>query len=70
MSLSAQRTRLMAITKELATQWEETRNYWKDTRSEEFGHKYMEQLLLHIDKAIAVCEKLDKIIAKVKSDCE
>jgi hypothetical protein len=70
MSLNAHRTRLTAITKELANKWEETQTYWKDTRSQEFGHQYMEQLLLQIDKAIAVCEKLDKIINKVRNDCE
>ncbi len=70
MSLNADRSRLMAIAKEISLQWEAAQDSWKDGKSQEFDRKYMEQLLLHIEKAVAVCEKLDKIITKVRSDCE
>jgi hypothetical protein len=70
MSLNAQRTRLTTITKELLNRWQETRQDWKDQRSQEFGHQYMEQLMLQSEKAIAVCEKLDKILTKIRTDCE
>jgi len=69
-SIGANRSRLLAITKELSVQWEETRNYWRDQKSQEFEHQYMEQLMLQIERAVTVGEKLDKVINKVRSECE
>ncbi len=70
MSVLADKSRLVAVTKELSRKWQETQLYWKDARSEDFERKYMEQLLLHIVRAVAICEKLDKILTKVRNDCE
>ena len=70
MNLSGNKSRLSALTKELALQWEQTRNYWKDSKSTEFEHKYIEELLVGIDKAVMVIEKLDELARRVKKDCE
>ncbi len=70
MSLNANRARLSAITKNLLLQWGETRNYWRDARGGEFGKKYIEPLAQEMEKASVICEKLDKIIAKARNDCE
>jgi hypothetical protein len=70
MSLSANKSRLMALTRELSIQWEDTQHHWRDARSQEFGQKYMERLLLDVEKAVTVCDKLDKLITHVRSDCE
>ena len=70
MSLSGNKTRLMAATKQLSLKWEETTHYWKDAKSQDFGQKYIAQLRHHVDRALAVCEQLDQIITKVRSDCE
>jgi hypothetical protein len=70
MSLTADRTRLRAITKELTVRWEETRNYWKDAKSQEFERQYLEELLARVDKAVVAIEKLEKVAARARSDCE
>ena len=70
MSLSGNRARLTAITKELALHWEETREHWRDARGQEFGKKYVEQILLLMNKADAVCDKLDVVMTKARNDCE
>jgi len=70
MSLSGNRSRLAAITKELALRWEETKNYWADAKSREFEVKYMDELLPRVDKTVTVIEKLDELLTKVRSDCE
>ncbi len=70
MSLGGNRSRLMAATKQISLQWEETTAYWRDARSQEFGEKYMVPLRLHVDRALAICEKLEQILAKARSDCE
>lgn len=70
MSLNANRSRLMAMTKELSLRWGETKNHWQDAKSLEFERQYLEQLQLQLNRAAEVCEKLDAIIAKVRTDCE
>ena len=70
MNLSGSKSRLTGITKELALQWEETKNYWNDGKSREFEHRYIEELLVGVDKTVMVIEKLDELLRKVKHDCE
>jgi len=70
MNLSGNKSRLSALTKELALQWEQTRNYWKDSKSTQFEHKYIEELLVGVDKAVMVIEKLDELARRVQKDCE
>lgn len=70
MSVNAYRSRLVAITRELANQWEQTRGYWRDARSAEFEHRYLQELQARVDKAATILEKLDGLLAKVRNDCE
>lgn len=70
MNLSASKSRLMGITKELALQWEETRNYWNDSKSQEFDHRYMQELFVSVDKTVMIIEKLNELLTKVRKDCE
>lgn len=64
------RGRLTGVSKLLALQWQETKNYWHDEKSREFEQKYLQELLVDVDKALAVIEKLDELLKKVRSDCE
>jgi len=68
--VKASSNRLSGITKELRAQWQETRNYWKDAKSLEFEQKYMEELLASVDRRVTVMEQLDKLITKIRTDCE
>jgi hypothetical protein len=70
MSLSGNRSRLAATTRELMMRWQETRAQWRDAKSDEFQHNYMEELLVRVDKTVTVIEKLDELLAKVRKDCE
>lgn len=62
--------RLAGLTKELRTQWQDTKSYWKDARSLEFEHKYMEELFASVDRTVTVIEQLDKLLSKIRTDCE
>jgi hypothetical protein len=62
--------RLSGITKELRAQWQDTKNYWKDAKCQEFEHKYMEELLASVDRTVTVMEQLDKLTSKIRTDCE
>ena len=68
--MKASSNRLAGITKELRAQWLDTKAYWKDAKSQEFEHRYMEELLASVDRAVTVIEQLDKLITKIRSDCE
>lgn len=68
--MKASGSRLAGITKELRAQWQDTKSYWKDAKSQEFEHRYMEELLASVDRAVTVIEQLDKLIIKIRSDCE
>lgn len=70
MSLSPNRSRLVATTKALSTQWQQTKEQWQDAKSLEFEHQYITELLASVDRAVTVIEQLDRLIAKIKSDCE
>jgi thymidylate synthase len=68
--MSANATRLSAVTKELWTHWLETKEYWQDNKSQEFERQYLEELRASVDKAVTVIEQLDKLVDKIRKDCE
>jgi len=70
MSVGASKVRLTALTKDLLVQWEHTCDYWQDAKSQEFDRKYMVELVASVDRAINVIDQLDKLVSKVRSDCE
>ena len=70
MSLGASRARLAALTKELVVKWGYTREAWQDTKSLEFERQYITELAADVDSALGVIDQLDKLAAKMRSDCE
>lgn len=68
--MNASGTRLGALTKELYVQWQQTKQYWNDARSQEFERKYLQELFSSVDKSVTIIEQLDKLVAKIKKDCE
>lgn len=68
--MNANGTRLSGLTKEFYLQWQETRAYWRDAKSDEFQHKYLEELFASVDKTVAVIEQLDKLVTKIRHECE
>ncbi len=68
--MNANGTRLSGITKELWGQWLQTKTYWRDTKSQEFEQKYLSELVSSVDKTVTVIEELDKLLQKIRRDCE
>jgi hypothetical protein len=68
--VSAGGTKLKALTQQLSIQWAETKEYWRDDKCREFDEKYMQELLASVDRAVGVIEQLDKLVKKIRSDCE
>ena len=70
MNISANGKSIVMATKELSLKWDATRECWRDAKSEEFERKYLAELTAAVDKATAVFDQLDKLVMKVRSDCE
>ena len=70
MSMAGNKGRLLGITKELSLRWAETENFWRDAKSQEFERRYLAELFAGVDKSVAIIEKLDELLKKVRSDCE
>jgi thymidylate synthase len=68
--MSAYGSRLSGITKELWVQWQQTKESWRDEKSGQFEQKYLSELVAAVDKSVTVIEQLDKLIEKIKKDCE
>ncbi len=63
-------TRLGALAKELSVQWQQTREVWRDAKGDEFDRKYMQELFSSVDKTLVVIEELDKLLTRIRKDCE
>jgi hypothetical protein len=70
MNLSGSKNRLTALTKELSNRWEDTKNHWRDAKSQEFEQHYMTELFAQVDRTIGVMDKLNEVLIKVRKDCE
>ena len=64
------RHRLAGLTRNLLSEWERTRELWRDDRAEEFERTYLKDLESSVNRAVHSMEKLDAIMAKVRKDCE
>jgi len=70
MNLSGNKGRLTGLTRELMFAWDDTKNHWRDAKSEEFERKYVQELSAHVNRATLVLEQLEELLKRVRSDCE
>ena len=70
MSLGSAKSRLISLTREITVQWEETQSHWRDAKSDEFDRRFMRELAQQVSRAATVVDELDKLLTKVRSDCE
>lgn len=63
-------SRLEAITKELRVQWMQTKDYWTDAKAREFEQRYLQELFASVDKTVGAIEQIDKLISRIRKDCE
>ena len=61
---------MIGLTREITLRWEETKNFWRDAKSEEFEHRFMAELGASVGRTVLILEKLDEVLKKVRSDCE
>jgi hypothetical protein len=55
--------------KTLNDNWEEAKNYWKDTVTEEFEESFLHPLELQIKATLRGIERLTPALLKLQQDC-
>lgn len=70
MSLTSSRARLSALTKGILVEWSATKESWHDAKAQEFEARYIEELRSNVERAGMIIDQLDKLVGKVRSDCE
>ena len=68
--MNASGARLEAITRELRLQWLRTKESWDDAKSREFEQQYLLELFGAVDRSVSVMDELEKLITKIRKDCE
>ena len=68
--MSGSKSRLVGLTQEISLQWAETKNYWRDAKSEEFERLFMADLSALVNRTVVVLSHLDELLKKVRSECE
>ena len=68
--MNASGARLEAITRELRLQWLQTKESWDDAKSREFEQQYLLELFGAVDRSVSVMDELEKLITKIRKDCE
>ena len=68
--MNAAKNRLMGLTKQLRADWEQTRQYWNDAKADEFEKRFLEELFAQVNQAVSNTDNLERIINKVRADCE
>ena len=70
MSITTSKARLDMLTRELASNWAQTKYFWRDAKSLEFEQRFMDELLASVNRTTTSIQDLEKIVAKVRNDCE
>lgn len=70
MSIESSASNLLQAFKDLRREWEETREYWRDAKREEFDRKFLEHLPADIGRAGTAMKELDTILKRIRENCE
>ena len=70
MTIGANGKALARATKDLFLTWEATKRAWRDAKADEFESKYLAELQTAVDRAVPVFDDLDKLVDRVRSECE
>jgi len=68
--MSASQNRLAGLTNDLRAEWEQTKHYWNDAKSQEFEQRFLSELIPAVNQTITTIESLERVLAKLRTDCE
>ncbi len=61
---------LESSTRDLLVAWERAREQWRDAKSQQFGHTFVEPLPDLASQARDAMTHLESLLRKIKNDCE
>jgi hypothetical protein len=70
MNVSANGKVISAATNDLLKRWSELENTWRDAKSREFEERYLSNLTSTVERAVPVFDQIQKLLSKVREDCE
>ena len=70
MNIRSSAANLAQAAKELKLDWEQTKTYWRDVKSQEFERQYLESVPHEVARAVATIEEIDALLRKMRRDCE
>lgn len=70
MSIPASKARLSGLAKQLMVAWEQTQETWTDVKAREFQQRYLVPLMVEVEKSVTSMDALERLLRKVKTDCE
>ena len=68
--MNAAQNKLMQLTKELKAEWENTKQYWNDGKTLEFEKRFLNELEGAVNQALHNIDALERILSKVRDDCQ
>jgi hypothetical protein len=69
MSTQGSASNLSQATRILNLEWEKAKTHWRDRKSEEFEHTYLEDLSPQITAATNAMEEIELLLKRVRNDC-
>jgi len=69
-NLTADRMRLISLTRALRVRWDHTKDHWRDDQAHEFERKYLVELEAGVENTVGVIEKLERLLTQLRRDCE
>ena len=70
MSTSGNGARLAALSKELLWRWRHTREQWRDSKARDFEDRFMSELESAVISALSAAADVERVLSKIRSDCE
>ena len=61
---------LSATTRELWRKWLEAKTHWRDTKSDEFEHQFLTELVAVVERTGPAFDRLDKLVTTIRDECE
>lgn len=68
--MNASQNRLAGLTNSLRAEWEQTKHHWNDAKSREFEQRFLTDLFSSVNQTINHIESLERVLAKIRQDCE
>ena len=70
MSVNDSRARIVQAAKQLTSDWQYTKENWRDKKCAEFEKTYMAPLQAEIRTTLAAMEQISSILMHAKNDCQ